>query len=256
MRLLGLFSTETPELGLSEIARQSSIDKAAVRRLLVALAEHGLIEQLSDSRRYRLGSGLLHLARVREASVPMAESARRVADWLFEQCGQTAHVSVPASGGLYTIAHRMPERGAVVKINPAELLPLHATASGIVYLGFLPAARRASALSAPLLQFARETPCQVDQVLALAQAASERGYASCESTFEDDVCSVAAPFFDRHRQLAGTVAIARPGHSANPDDTQELLGTLFRASSMITTMLGGVQHAVLANASQHFDHVA
>ncbi len=256
MRLLELFSTETPELGLSEIARRASIDKAAARRLLVALAEHELIEQLSDSRRYRLGSGLLHLARVREASVPIADSARQVVDWLYEQCVQTTHVSMPAGGGLCTIAHRMPERGAVVKINPAELLPMHATASGIVYLGFLPDDSRDAVLETPLQRFANNTPTDVEQVLAQACRAGENGYACCVSTFEDDVCSVAAPFFDHRGQLAGTVAIARPGQSVEASGVLDQLGVLFAASARLTRLLGGVQPAVLADAAQHFDHVA
>ncbi len=256
MRLLGLFSTEAPELGLTEIARMASIDKAVARRLLLALAEHGLIEQVSESRKYRLGSGLLHLARVREASVPVADLARQTVDWLFDQCGQTTHISVPANGGLCTIAHRVPERGAVVTINPADLLPMHATASGIAYLGFLSAQQRALALAAPLQKFARNTPDDVEQILQLAQRAGETGYASCASTFEDDVCSVAAPFFDHRQQLAGTVAMARPGQSVEASGVCDLLGPLFSASEKLTTLLGGVQHTVLANASQQYAHVA
>ena len=43
--LLDLFSVETPEHGLTEIARRSGFDKATTRRLLVSLARHGFIEQ-------------------------------------------------------------------------------------------------------------------------------------------------------------------------------------------------------------------
>ena len=67
LRLLTLFSEQRPELGLSELARLAGYDKATSRRLLVALQRYGLIEQSPGSRRYRLGTTVLQLARIREA---------------------------------------------------------------------------------------------------------------------------------------------------------------------------------------------
>jgi len=55
MHLLNRFSIEQTEIGLSELARLADLDKAATRRLLVALAKHGYIEQSADTRKYRLG---------------------------------------------------------------------------------------------------------------------------------------------------------------------------------------------------------
>lgn len=108
LSVLDQFSLEKTEIGLSELSRMAGLDKAATRRLLLALAKHGFIEQVAETRKYRLGHGFLRLARIREATVPLARAAQEVADWLVEQTGETAHVSIPGKTGMTTVAHRMP----------------------------------------------------------------------------------------------------------------------------------------------------
>jgi len=105
------------------------IDKAATRRLLVAMAKHGFIEQSEDTRKYRLGHGFLRLASIREAAFPLAKAAQDAVDWL-------VHASIPGQAGMMTIAHKLPNRGRVINIVPSELLNYHATASGLAFLAF------------------------------------------------------------------------------------------------------------------------
>ncbi|TIW18621.1 MAG: IclR family transcriptional regulator, partial [Mesorhizobium sp.] len=47
--LLELFTLDEPEIGLSDLARKAGLDKATARRLLMALANHRLIEQEPQS---------------------------------------------------------------------------------------------------------------------------------------------------------------------------------------------------------------
>jgi len=68
MNLLNYFSTEKPEYGLSELAREAGLDKATTLRIMVSLARHGFIEQHPETKKYRLGNSVLRLARIREAT--------------------------------------------------------------------------------------------------------------------------------------------------------------------------------------------
>ena len=76
LSLLQLFSEQRPEMGLTEMARYSGFDKATTRRFLLALKKHGFVEQNAVTRAYRLGPGILRLARVREAVSPIARRSR------------------------------------------------------------------------------------------------------------------------------------------------------------------------------------
>ena len=94
LSLLSYFSEQRPSVGLSELARLSGFNKATTRRFLVALEKHGIVEQDATTRLYRLGAGLLRLARVREATNPVAAIVQPVLNDLVSVTGETAHFSL------------------------------------------------------------------------------------------------------------------------------------------------------------------
>ncbi len=60
--VLGLFTAETPEWGVTEVATTLGLPKSTTFDLLASLAEIGLLQQTSDDR-YRLGWQLLVISR-------------------------------------------------------------------------------------------------------------------------------------------------------------------------------------------------
>ncbi len=56
-----LKDSEDP-VGVREVARRLNLSAPAIQRLLNTLAEHGYVEQAPDTRRYRIGHGVLALA--------------------------------------------------------------------------------------------------------------------------------------------------------------------------------------------------
>ena len=226
-------------MGLSELARLAGLDKAATRRLLVALSKHGLIEQSEETRRYRLGHGFLRFARIREATVPMAQAAQSVIDWLVEETQETGHVSVPAGSAMSTIAFRIPRRGNVINIVPSDALPFHATASGLAYTSFATEATRARILSLGRAQVATGTVTQKDALLAQIAAFQAQGYARTRNVFEDGVASVSLPFFFDNADPAGAISIAMPDGRLTDARCAELLPVLREAIARLQRALTG-----------------
>lgn len=75
LSLLDSLSQLNQEAGLTDIARLCDLDKATARRLLVELEKHGFVEQDLETRRYRIGSAPVRLARIREARYPFLRVA-------------------------------------------------------------------------------------------------------------------------------------------------------------------------------------
>ncbi len=246
MKLLGSFSVEHGEIGLSELARMTHIDKAATRRLLVALGKHNFIEQNSVTRAYRLGSGFLRLAHIRELNFPINKIASEVALWLSHESGESAHISVEDNGMLRTIAHREPNRGTIVHLDPSEMLPMHATASGLAFLGFSSASKRDAILVAPLAAHTASTITDPGKIRQLADKAFQCGFAESTNGFEDDAAGIAVPFFGDDGCIAGTVAVAAPSSRMNTARRAQIKALLFQASVRITDALGGTLHANVA----------
>lgn len=240
LSVLDQFSLENTEIGLSELSRMAGLDKAATRRLLVALSKHGFIEQASDTRKYRLGYGFLRLARIREATVPVGRAAQEVADWLVDVANETVHVSIPGTQGMTTIAYRLPNRGHVVNIVPSQVLYYHATASGLVYLAFARAETVKTILSMKREKITEATVTSKSELQKMLAEFRVNGFSHTKNSFEADVSSIAMPFFQDDDDPCGSIAIALPRNDLTDERRDALLPILKEAVSRLETALTGL----------------
>lgn len=239
MTVLDQFSIEKTEIGLSELSRLAQLDKAATRRLLVALSQHGFVEQSTDTKKYRLGNGFLRLTRIREATVPLATAAQEVCDWLMEKTKETVHVSVPVSTSMATIAHQLPPRGNIINIIPAQALPFHATSAGIAYLSAATSDTQKKALSLKRSKSTVNTVTSRAELLKKIKQAKIDGYAYCNNTFEIGVASVGMPFFLGQPDPSGTISIALADTNMTEARRVELLPLLRQGVTRIQESMTG-----------------
>lgn len=241
MSVLDQFSIERTEVGLSELAKLSGLDKAATRRLLVAMAKHGFVEQVAAGGKYRLGHGFLRLARIREATVPIVRAAQETTDWLSEQVDETVHIGVPGDKGMTTIAFCMPSKGNVINIIPTQVLPFHLTSSGLVYLAFATDETRDRILSIKREKTTDTSLTRKTDILRVIDAFRDNGFSKSRNTFENGVASIAMPFFAEGPDPIGTVAIAVPDANMNEERITELLPFLREAVARMQISLTGFQ---------------
>ncbi|MFF5174015.1 IclR family transcriptional regulator [Micromonospora sp. NPDC000089] len=95
LRLLHLVADAPAGLTVTEAANRLGVGRAAVYRLVGALAGHDMLRRDADGR-LRLGAGVLHLAR--RAQPLLAEGALPALRRLAEQAGATAHLTVVDAG--------------------------------------------------------------------------------------------------------------------------------------------------------------
>jgi DNA-binding IclR family transcriptional regulator len=238
--LLDLFTHQQPQMGLSQIARATGQNKATCHRLLTEMQSRGLVEQTGPAREYRLGPAVLRLAALRETAVPTRDAAMPALRALAEATGETAHLSHLVAGRLQTLAFVYSARhGMQVRMEDADFLPFHATASGMAVLAFLPDAAQKAILSAPLANLTGIT--QTDPTLLQARLPDIRtaGFSETDSTFEPDVYGIAVPLFDAQYACIGSLAVATPAPRMTPDLRSLILAQVTQAATQITTLWGG-----------------
>lgn len=238
MKLLTLFSIKQPEIGLSELARLAGYDKAATRRFLVALQVHHFIEQNPVTRAYRLGTGFLHLAKVREASFPLDKVIQAAVERLSQTTQETAHATILSDQRLVTLAVAFPNRANRVHLDIAEALPFHATASGLVYLAFSePEAFKR--LVSELKVYTKQTITDEKALRIRMKEAREQGYAMTANGYEHEVTGIAVPYFNSQGLALGTLAVATPSPRMDETLAQQIRHALLRESRLVTQALGG-----------------
>ncbi len=220
--LLEMLGQGEPEIALADLAKRTGFDKATARRLLISLIEHDLVEQDEGTRLYRLGAGVARLAMMREAQFPFLRTAIPMVEALATETGETVHLSEYSKRGLISVHVIESSKANRVSVPLGELLPMHATASGIAFLAFTEDRIRNAILGGPFPAF---TPFTVSSAMALAEhvAAARargqgsrlrdgqlRGYSIGSQGYEEGVLSVAAPILGADDLAMGTIAIAAP----------------------------------------------
>lgn len=239
LSLLDYFSEAEPEIGLSELARRSGVDKATVHRMLVVMCDHGLLEKRGDARLYRLGAGVLRLARVRETAFPVSSVIQQSLDILSGKIGETAHGSLVSGRALATVGISESNRGSRVSLVAGEILPMHSTASGLAVLAFSQPEFVKRALVEPLSARTSRTVTDPNVIRARLEEVRLMGFAEADQTNEEDVYGIAVPIFDKDRTPAGAIAVAVPAHRMTNELRQQIIVGLLTEARKLNLDLGG-----------------
>lgn len=238
--LLACFTADRTEIGLGEFTRMTGRDKATVHRHLTELEANGFLEQHPVSRAYRLGPALLRLAALREAAFPMRRLLRPIVEELSEAVGELAHASLLQGDALSPVAHADPRlHGTQVHFDPSEMLPLHATSSGLAVLAFTPDARREKILAGALRAHTGKTLTNPADLRPLIAAVQDSGISMTAGTFDQEVASLGAPLFGEGDRVIGALAVAVPMVRARPDRLQDIARRLGRMARVASGSLGG-----------------
>jgi DNA-binding IclR family transcriptional regulator len=241
LKLLSFLKTTSPELGLSQFTKLSGYDKASTHRRLTELVNAGFLEQDPYTKTYHLGAAISRLALVREQSFPASESARRVLQRLYDEVQETVHVSVlQGVNGLSTLAHVDDKsHGNRVYIEPADVLPYHATASGIAVLAFSDRAFRDQVLGSNFECITDETETNPDILRLHVEDAQRTGFGRSDGAYEQDVHSIAAPVFGASGACDGAIAVALPKSRLTQDAEALFMHHLTAAAEDLSERWGG-----------------
>jgi IclR family transcriptional regulator, KDG regulon repressor len=215
LRVLELLAEEPFELSVSDIAVIMSLPRASAHRLCATLAEGGFVEQLSPHKRYRLtakslwvGSGYLrHSIIYRAAFFPMQILPKRIPcsaqlGVLFEDEVLFIHsVGYPKSTHAFT--------------DVGVRRPLHATASGKLFLADMPLDKVKALMSRGIKRYTERTTTSFPQMKKELAQVAINGYAVNDEELLPGYVFFAAPVFDSSHTTVGAISIALSAEHAN-----------------------------------------
>ncbi len=240
LKLLNEFSSSRPEIGLSEFKQISNQDKATVYRHLSELQENGFVEQNTTTKNYRLGPAVLRLAAVRERTFPMRAAVSTWVDDLSRQLGELVHVSLFQGDFMSPLYHAdIQIHGTRVYFDEAEMLPMHATSSGIAMLAFGPDEILQGVLAGHLEDYSDMTTTDPARLEDEVRQSRKNGYAISDQGFEKEVFSIATPIYGKELKIIGTLAVAVPISRMNKRMKKDIVKGLKEGSVNVSDALGG-----------------
>jgi IclR family acetate operon transcriptional repressor len=238
VELLGFFSERQPEYGLSELSRTAGFDKASTRRLLLALMKHDYIEQNPNNKAYRLGPGVLRLARVRETSSPLDAITTPLLEELVALTGESAHFSLLAGGRIASVGVVETNKSSRINFVLGEEGPILATASGIICLAHADQSFQDEILKGDIPAYTEHTVTSKGQFRDMLKAALKNGYHINHEQYEEGVCSIAATVLDQDRKPIGALAVAAPTSRFGSQARIQIIAAVTDAATRASRALG------------------
>lgn len=224
---------------VGEIAEAIGVHKSTASRLLSALERRGMVQQADEWGKYQLGFGILRLAAAIPARLSLVQEARPVLQALASELGETANLAVLRSNVAVNVDQAMGTSAVATHDWIGSLTPVHATASGKIFLAYLEPEGRDKLLAATGLPAV--TPKTItsrpvlDQQLARI---SETGYSTVYEELEIGLNAIAVPVWDYGGEVVGSISISGPAFRFRPEESPGLASDLIRAGEQVSAHLG------------------
>ncbi|VTU26804.1 Pectin degradation repressor protein KdgR [Variovorax sp. SRS16] len=136
--ILGCFSSDTPELAVTEVAAKLAMPKSTVSRLMLAMAEQRLVEQDEATRRYRVGLLPFRLGQLYYAHVKVVELVEAEIEVLINETGFTGYVGVLNGADIVILRKRHGRYPVQMILDAGSRMAAATTAFGKALLARLP----------------------------------------------------------------------------------------------------------------------
>lgn len=211
LEVLRMFNMETPTLSLVEIANKLGVNRTVPYRLLYTLQAVGYLEQLENTKRYKLTPKVLELGFSYLNTLQLPEIARPYLEQLRDETGASSHLGILDGREVVYVA-RVSARGVTaLNVNIGSRLPAHATAMGKCLLAYQPYDRLKIAVwGTDLMPYTDQTKTMVLELQEELDAIRRNGYAISNGEFESGIRSIAAPIFDQQGLVIAAINIAGP----------------------------------------------
>ena len=224
--------------GVTEVARELGIHKSTAYRLLTTLRDRGLVEQDAATEKYRLGFGLVVLARAVSADLDILRCAKPLCERLSERTGETVTVAV-LEGDDAVVIHQSISRASALSVDwTGRHTPLHATAAGKIFLLYMPEDQRLRVLEEPLERFTENTIVDPASLRDHISRIRHEGYGYTVEELETGLNAIGAPIRSAEGVVVGAVSVSGPAFRLPTHALPEIGALSKRAATEISRCLG------------------
>jgi DNA-binding IclR family transcriptional regulator len=212
--VLESFTSEHPEWGIRQLARELGINPATVYRLVATLHNAGYLEKDEETQRYRLGPRVMKPAAYYAHENPLPDIGRSVFESFADRFEYNFYFGTLSRRFEVVYLAVLDSRGPIkIVVEPGGSISLHSTALGKTLLAYQDHDYIAEFLESQLL--ARYTPRSItdpQQIWDQLRQIRHDGFAVNDGERFDEVAAVGVPVFGRDGLVKSAVSLAYPRH--------------------------------------------
>lgn len=238
MIALDAMSQHERDVSLATLAETVGFPKSTLVRLLRTMGRHGIVQQDPKTRRYRLGSALIHLGMAAERQFDLERIVRPYLAELTQSTGETASFAVLEGDRAVYLAQVLSD--SIIRGVPpigAEL-GLHCTAVGKVLLTSFSEEQLESLIREHgLPRHTGKTIVNAESLRKELKRIGRNGYAVDDEEAEPGGRCIAAPVVDNRSQVVAAVSITGPSARMPMNQIKNLAALVVRVAQKVTRAL-------------------
>jgi DNA-binding IclR family transcriptional regulator len=205
IRLLEVLEKADGPLALKELSAGADLDPSSAHRYLASFVRCGLVRQDSDSR-YDFGPLALHIGLAAVRRLEPIQLIERELPALVKETGFTALLCVWSNRGPTVVHWQRSPTPFVTNLGLGSVLPVSRSATGTVFVAFLP-----STITAELLaNEAKREPVDRDVLARNVERARKTRLAFVDNTVIPGLAAVSSPVLQWNGQAAAAVTLIGP----------------------------------------------
>ena len=208
IRLLEVLEKAAGPLALKELSARADLDPSSAHRYLASFVRCGLVRQDQDTR-YDFGPLALHIGLAAVQRIDPVQITERALPALVAETGYTALLAVWSNRGPTVVHWQRGPTPFVTNLALGSVLPISRSATGAVFVAFLPATTTADAVAA---EARRETIDREAFARAVERARKTR-LAFVDSSVIPGLAAVSSPVLHWNGEAAATVTLISPDHA-------------------------------------------
>ncbi|KDC22330.1 IclR family transcriptional regulator [Bordetella bronchiseptica] len=235
--LQAVSATDIP-LAAADLAAVLDFPKPTIHRLMLQLEEIGFLEREPGGKRFIAGRALTEMAVDTLIFSPHRAVRHAILQALVEEVQETCNITT-LSGNEVIYVDRVEAHWPLrYHMQAGSRVPMHCSASGRLFLSFMPARKRRALLTAvPLKKYTANTIVDPDQI--------EQGFKEVRATelsvdveeFMEGLIGIAVPVYDGHGRICATVSMHAPSLRCSVDKALSCAPALKRAAAAIGSTL-------------------
>lgn len=207
--VLMCFTSQTPELTMTQISELVGINKSTVHRLLATLEGKRFLERDPVTGVYKPGIRLVQMAFLTMEHNDLRRLANQFLHTLCDRYRENVNLSVLDETDVIYLEVIESQQRVKLAAAPGQRLPAFCTASGKAILAFMPEENVRQILERGMPRYTQNTVISPETFFEDMHKTRERGYAISEQEFEEGINALAAPICNHP---IASVSIAGPAY--------------------------------------------
>jgi IclR family transcriptional regulator, KDG regulon repressor len=232
--ILLCFSTNNPELSMTQIAEKTVMNKSTVHRLLATLEAKRFVERDPASGLYHPGNRLLQLSFLTLERNDLRSVAAPFIKSLNELYKETITLSILDDTDVVYIDVLESPQSVKMSARPGKRMPAYCTASGKAIMAYASEQMLEKIYAQGFVKYSEFTVIDPKIMQHVLELVRERGFGYSEEEYEDGINAVASPILDSKMKPLAAIAVAGPAYRLPVKRLLEIGPSVAEAARKIT----------------------